>query len=1296
MKKLIPSGRQIRSEAAFSDSRGRPLSYSAETDNKIAHWVKSHTEKGLPVTNSELRKHAKGIVIKENANFTASASWAQNFLLRHKLSLQPNTPLDPQKSSNIPAQGQGQQTAGILVEGATTSSTTMPLQITSISSVAKTGSFQLQDASASLPGRSTVVASSSATPLPPAPLFTGGGASATDDPVTSTLALLTGEAGDPNQLTQSQAAALASLTELTGDAASLVDLLNSAQEAAAADASMAFTQTPLDSSAGQSIYLSDLMVPTSSITAEGQQQPSLGSLSHPLLPHSVDTEVIHTCSRPLSYTKETDVALANWVKEQQAAGHKVTFASLRSYAKKLVSAENPHFNASVGWVTPFLLRHNLDLKINDKRRPTRKPTTPRKLQAKGEELLVQEGGATSSDEPRVDSDVTTEILDSSATGGLTIAPGVTETILSTEQLSQAAVNTPVSLTGNPAVATSATGIPQLQESGPLAMEEFLPPVKRIKMGMRTRHTLAEKLEVVRLMKQYNLAGHYVCRMLGIANSTIAGWVKLVEQKGAELEALSANRKRSNRSGQGRPLSYSRDKDEAIARWVCQQQEMGVQVTAADLTNYATSVIGAENANFVASVGWRHKFLQRHGLQLSKADKSAPQEDQHSIPIAVQTEEVCTDEFNPDALDKLYPDDLDLQLVEWVQAKVAENGSLSVQVLCRRAEEVIIPVNPVFVGTLGWALKFLYRHNLFLDPKPVNADLPRKRSSFGDGSESITPKKQTPTAALGVQAESVTVSPSTGNLCEALLALSNPQDGELLHPKEAGLEDRVQSTYFGKPAREFTSEEKEEVVRYANATTLQKAAIKYGVAAPTVWRWRMELKLHQPKYTPMQKKYIIKCAETNSLKDAAQRFGITTKTVQNWRRALQTDGTLSDDQVSIPPGSLEGQSEAEIAASTAAVAAAAAAAASGLIAEEVIPMDNSPFQYIVDGGEVTEASRVQEQDAATSAAGVLTTPTSTPLEVTHEIQVQDVGMEYDVISSEGHAAKPRCTPQEKLHILQYALDHSIKEASQRFGISPGTLYYWKKNFLSSKGRPQAAAAPTEPVSSSSSLGGVAGTVSDGSFPQMTRTGLETTVVSVPMPPDVSMIATNSSGLIQPSSAAVEALQALASSMEASVLPQQLTDPLSGQGSAASTDLIQAITQTLASATPEQLHSLQQITSDLNLLQAVTSLVTAQDGSGQVRQAAGELSQRHDSTGGAISSPTDVLVSFQPSDHTEEVQTSSSQDISVPADAGHPQVVELASSSVNQEVLEPEGVPDVQGLIQVPSSSSMPPQSTDTVE
>ena len=1215
MKKLFPSGRSSRSDTSVSESRGRPLSYSPETDSNIAQWVRNQTDKGIPVTNSELRKHAKEIVIKENPSFTASASWAQNFLHRHKLSLHPNTHSD-KKSTNA-------------------------RQAHASSSPASSAALQLPQISSDLKMSSsldtiTAIASSSAPSI-----FTGAtslstSAVAADDPVTSTLALLASDTGDPGQLTQSQAAALATLTELTGDAASLVDLLNSAQEAASAENNMAFAQASLDSGSSQ-LYLPDLMVPTSSVTAQGQQSQQI--LPPPFPP--AEGEVVHTCCRPLSYTKETDNALAFWVKEQQAAGRKVTFASLRSYAKKAVSNENPNFNASVGWVTPFLLRHNLDLKVNDKRRPTRKTTTPRKLQARGEELLGND------DEPGP-SDVSIE-LDTSNANSMLNSPAVmaAENILTTEQLAQ---NLIAMDTSNPPLQTS-TGDEFL---APKAKKRPRPP------SARTRHTLAEKLEVVRLMKQYNLAGHYVCRMLGIANSTIAGWVKLVDQKGAELEALSLNGKRSNRSGQGRPLSYSRDKDEALAHWVTQQQEMGTQVAVADLNKQATALIADENPNFIASVGWRHKFLQRHGLQLSKTDKNSPQEEQHSIPIAVQTEEVCTDEFNPESesLDKLYPDQLDPQLVEWVQDKISRKGNLSVTALCQKAEEVITPINPMFVATIGWAMKFLYRHNLFLDPKPFSPDIQRRR--LAEGLDSFSAKRMQINPSAIVQGESSnTVSPSTGNLCEALLALSNTEiasQEELKRAQEAAMEERNQ-TYFGKPAREFTAEEKEEVVRYANATTLQKAAIKYGVAAPTVWRWRMELKLHQPKYTPMQKKYIIKCAEKRTLKDAAQRFGISTKTVQNWRRALQTDGTLTDDHMVPPPGSLEDQTEVEM------IATSAQAAATGLITEEVIPMDNSPFEYIVDGGEVTEATRVQEQDAATMT-------TSTPLEVTHEIQVQDVGMEYDVVSSEGHAAKPRCTPQEKLHILQYALNHSIKEASQKFGISPGTLYYWKKNLMNNNNKKGTGAGNSNGASTSSAEG--------VGFPLMASSGLETAVVSVPIPPDVSVMASSSSSMMQSTPITVEAIQALASTMEASVLPQSLTDPLGTQSAASNNELIQAITQTLASATPEQLQSLQQITSDLNLLQAVTSIVATQEGGmGQVRQTPGE---RHDSTGGGISSPTDVLVSFQPSaDHTEEVQTSTET-------VHHEEPVTTVEAMETQPVVdnppEPEAVHEV---IQIESSS-----------
>ena len=1199
VRKLIPTTRQANSSSSSSpDNRGRPLSYSADTDNLIAEWVKGRTDNGDVVTNSELRKYAKELVIKENSNFTGSASWAQNFLLRHRLSLQPsylNVVHEKYKSTDP-------------MHSVPDSHSVQNLHLMSSHIVCE--SNLVTDSRNITVSAPLQLVSQNLTTVNNGSLTTSGGTfTGVDDSVTSTLALLAGEnLPVEGNLTQAQATALA-LSDLTSDPA-LAEILGTAHDPSASNIT-AFTQAGLDSSASQLSYLSslgqhlsDLVVPTVGGAHHHGFVGGVVSQAHNTLQSMInhpDMEVIGSGTRPLSYTKETDQALANWVKDQQLAGHKVTFASLRAYAKKLVSSENPNFNASVGWVTPFLLRHNLDLKVNDKRnRSTRKTTHPRKLLSK--------------ENPDEDTNLDTPMDEA---GELDIQRLSVIPQLATEFSEH--THPPTSMESSVQLVTEPGDIANETRDKP-TIDEFLPPSKRLRVGNRSRHTLAEKLEVVRLMKQFNVAGHYVSRMLGIANSTLSGWIKLVDQKGAELEALSTNRKRSNRTGQGRPLTYSREKDEVIAHWVRQQQEMDVPVTAYDLTTYATTVIGEDNRNFVASVGWRHKFLQRHNLQLVKGDKSAPAEDIQNIPLPVQTEEVCTDEYTPDIIEKVYPDEIDTQLADWVKDEVLKAGNLSIQNFCKKAEEMIMSVDPMFVATLGWAFKFLHRHNLLLDPKPVNIEICRKRSSSSLNTntvpESQSPKKQNSAsaalmaAAIGISPEGLTISPSTGNLCEALLSLSSQPEQLVMNnirtmqtsPNTDSMSPSPLSSknYFGKPAREFSGEEKEEVVRYANATTLQKAAIKYGIAAPTIWRWRMELKLHQPKYTANQKKYIVKFAESNSLKDAAQRFGITTKTIQNWKRALQMDGTLSDVEIAaIPPPSIQeltGEIDSEKLTTP-------TSASGGLITEEVIPLDNSHFQYVVDGGEVAEGSRVQSQVSNPN----LPDTSSSSLEVTHEIQVQDVGMEYDVISSEGHAAKPRCTPEEKTHILQYALEHSIKEASVKFGVSPGTLYYWKKNHLAGQKSNQNNITGTKSKSP----------IYEGSFPSAPPTSLETTIVNVPIPVDIM----GNTNIIQSPGGGLDSLQTLTSITDASML----TDT---QGTVPTSNLINAITQTLASATPEQLQSLQQITSDLNLLQAVTSLINSQEGSTLRQVITSDSTLRRDSTGGGISSPTDVLVSFHP--------------------------------------------------------------------
>ena len=841
-----------------TESRGRPLSYSAETDKQLADYVRSRISEGRMFTNSELRKYAREVVCKENPNFTGSASWAQNFLHRHKISLQ-----------------------SMAYESPDTSSTLLTQPTPSLSN-------------------NPIGPAAEITPTTSHPSMYSDPSH--DETMKTALAILAGENIDSATLQSS-------LSDMATDPVSLVDLLTNAQQLQdSSDGGVSLITSGLESPSG-SIYL-NLGGPEG---FAGGFTTQVDPNTQAPLPHDPPRsqptqEVVAQASRPLTYTRETDQQLAKWVQEQQATGKKVTFASLRAQARKLIRQENPNFNASIGWVTPFLLRHNLDLNLNKKKPKAATPPTDTPTDMPTEKSDVLPEGEKQGEEvlPTGEAPIITADLLATAIATSLVEQVSTNLPSLAEQARLVLAQSGLSLTPQPN--TTATPTPVTTETKPD------PPKSSEKRDKsRNRHTLAEKLEVVRLMKEFNVAAHYVCRTLGIANSTFAGWTKLVSQKGAELEALSTNRKRANVKGQGRPLSYSKKTDEAIAKWVRDQQQVGVQVTPSELGKYATNLISQESGQFTASSGWQQKFLQRHNLQLHStwsAQRSVPvtenklaAEDQTSIPAPIQTEEVVANEFKPSAPEWPFGSEVDTELAKWVKEQVTEHGSYSVGKLCKRAEEVC--QNAGFQANLGWAFKFLHRHTIMLDPKPTISQLcatalNRKRSSTD--STTPTPKKPCP-----ADPQDLAVSPSTGNLCEALLALSNQNSNE--EPSPATMQAAIQTlqsavaqviqqqqldeggdkqttptkekkadtsnqqssnTYFGKPAREFSSDEKEEVVRYANATTLQKAALKYGVAAPTVWRWRVELKLHQPKYTNMQKKYIIKFAENNSLREASSR------------------------------------------------------------------------------------------------------------------------------------------------------------------------------------------------------------------------------------------------------------------------------------------------------------------------------------------------------------------------------------------------------------------------------------------
>ena len=1470
------------------DSRGRPLSYSIETDQAIANYVRQKLAGGYSLTNSELRRYAKEIIVKENSRFTGSASWAQNFLHRHKINLQgaetkelasstspsptvpsrvsPASPSTPLLSTTpLLTSSQAQYSSAVLSSSPHFTSAIPGVSTTSVADSHLNPGTEMHVVASSSPGFSNPSLSDGVMSLPTD--------YPTDDPMKQALAIIMGENIDPAMLTAQQVASLQStLSELTSDTVTLVELLNMAQQIQEQAGESGSTAAHLIAhgldSATSGIYLglsssSDVFASGLTGAAATQVNPNTQAPTVPNPPRAAQQELDpNHASRPLSYAKETDMILAKWVQGQQAAGKKVTFASLRGYAKDLVSSENPNFNASVGWVTPFLLRHGLDLSINKKKMPRKAdsphyiemedgqtslavqpPSLPEHTPSSVHHIIQEEHPLTpeqmmvsvqvvTSEEPSMIPTTVTSCSPATLEGIRAVLEQGIQNLASectsadhmqlVAQLQEAPLALPrtattLSLGPESMHVVTIDGQPLGSEEGRskrqrITPQKFTPQrdegkfsVKKRVKGQRNRHRLSEKLDVVRLMQENNLAPHYVCRMLGIANSTLAGWIKLVQQKGAELEALSVNKKRSNLSGQGRPLTYSRVKDEAIAQWVNAQQKLGIQVMPAELAKYAQSVIREENPNFTASSGWAQKFLLRHGLQLAgkgsvagpsiasspgpsgimpDCEKSSPAvvTDQQDIPAAVQTEEVIAHEYSQD---RPYPEEMEKHLVTWAKENVAAHGSLSLQELCRYAEEVVIPQNPMFVASLSWAFMFLYTHSIMLDPKPNIASIrstpnSRKRTlstqqEISDPTQQLEPDSTPKRPCTDLD---TSVSPSTGNLCEALLALSSQsqesgqpsvqavlqvalralhqqqqkqqeqqlqqlqaqeqfaqaqvqeeqqareqaeaqtevqedeqqrkeqveeqepseqqgpeeaegqphdqaeqQTEELAQQQVAQTEEQVQheqpkqqvqqppqlevqvdslvgeaaeliqgsmtgqsgkdegtpslpttssrskdssakdkttkgkgaatltspekdsssNTYFGKSAREFSVEEKEEVVRYANATTLQKAAIKYGIAAPTVWRWRVELKLHQPKYSAMQKKYIIKFAETNSLKEAAQRYGITGKTISNWRKALQADGELSGDTSSL----LSQDVQTEV------METASGAGDSQASSSEVV------FHFVVDGGEVVEVTGsvgggAAEGSVDTGAQGeppVQETGASSggnssniPLEVTTDVDIENVGMEYDVVSSEGHVAKPRCTPQEKVQILQYALDHTIKEASQKFGVSPGTLYYWKRCRSSGK--------------------------ESSKEQHLASQGSQRSVRSTKTPP-----ATPYSAVMEETNE----LLAASNAEEVVVQPEEFiasSDTVTGTSEGQVATI--ALSQALAGMRPD---ALQHLNPDLTLLQAVSSLLAggAGEGGGEgQRGRKGEKegmgsSKRRDSNSEGISSPTDVLVRpFPPQD------------------------------------------------------------------
>lgn len=91
--------------------------------------------------------------------------------------------------------------------------------------------------------------------------------------------------------------------------------------------------------------------------------------------------------------------------------------------------------------------------------------------------------------------------------------------------------------------------------------------------------------------------------------------KNIQQWRQERIGVIEGRRRKNRKGQGRKISYPQEVDEDILRWFLEKQDLQLAVSTEMLKQHARVVISQVNTAFKASDGWVQKFMRRHNLVL---------------------------------------------------------------------------------------------------------------------------------------------------------------------------------------------------------------------------------------------------------------------------------------------------------------------------------------------------------------------------------------------------------------------------------------------------------------------------------------------------------------------------------------------------------------------------------------------------------------------------------------------------------------------------------------------------------
>lgn len=117
-----------------------------------------------------------------------------------------------------------------------------------------------------------------------------------------------------------------------------------------------------------------------------------------------------------------------------------------------------------------------------------------------------------------------------------------------------------------------------------------------KKRMHRMYSTEQKKKVAYYARHHGI--HKASRHFGVHHKNVQRWVK------NQVSSIKNPRKRVNRQGQGRKISYPQDLEDKLVAWILEKREADfVAVSTRMIRLKALSLIKDTNPNFKASDGW---------------------------------------------------------------------------------------------------------------------------------------------------------------------------------------------------------------------------------------------------------------------------------------------------------------------------------------------------------------------------------------------------------------------------------------------------------------------------------------------------------------------------------------------------------------------------------------------------------------------------------------------------------------------------------------------------------------------